>query len=65
MKVEADRRLNIADADISFRGEWLTIRCEGALRATRNLRLKSEAGYEFGAAIKTQFVWFFQLTTGF
>jgi hypothetical protein len=34
-------------------------------RATRNLRLKSEAGYEFAHDAHAQFVWFFQLTTGF
>lgn len=120
--IEADRDLHMADADISFRGEWLTIRTEGAVafqevtgdtlhkyglyalvavrpidylepygeydfvdvdsplnrgllgvafypvpheRATRNLRLKSEAGYEFPRGADPKFVWFFQLTTGF
>lgn len=120
--IEADRDLHMADADISFRGEWLTIRTEGAVavqevtgdvlhkyglyalvavkpidylepygeydfvdvdsprsrgllgvafypvpheRATRNLRLKSEAGYEFPRGGDPSFVWFFQLTTGF
>jgi hypothetical protein len=120
--IEADRRLSIVDADISFRGKWLTVRSEGAIameeltervqhkyglytlvavrplgylepyaqydyvdvsrgdqrvlvgcafypfpnaRATRNLRLKSEAGYEFAHDAHAQFVWFFQLTTGF
>lgn len=34
-------------------------------RATRSLRLKSEAGYEFPKGNDAKFVWFFQLTTGF
>jgi hypothetical protein len=34
-------------------------------RSTRNLRLKSEAGYDFPEGGKRVFVWFFQLTTGF
>lgn len=34
-------------------------------RATRNLRLKSEAGYDWPEGMKSSFVWFFQLTTGF
>jgi hypothetical protein len=34
-------------------------------RATRSLRLKSEAGYEFPKGTDPKFVWFFQLTTGF
>ena len=120
--IEADRRLSLADVDVSYRGEWLTVRTEGAIafqqtsddllrkyglyalvavrpfaylepyaqydftdvetraqrallgfafypvpheRATRNLRLKSEAGYEFPEEGGEHFVWFFQLTTGF
>lgn len=35
------------------------------LRATRNLRLKSEAGAEFPEHGAAKFVWYFQLTTGF
>jgi tetratricopeptide (TPR) repeat protein len=34
-------------------------------RATRLLRLKSEAGYEFPQGGDANFVWFFELTTGF
>ena len=34
-------------------------------QATRNLRLKSEAGLDWPPQGKRQFVWFFQLTTGF
>jgi len=34
-------------------------------RATRSLRLKSEAGYDFPEGSSKKFVWFFQLTTGF
>ena len=34
-------------------------------RATRSLRLKSEAGYDFPEGASKKFVWFFQLTTGF
>ena len=34
-------------------------------RATRNLRLKSEAGYDFPEGADRKLVWFFQLTTGF
>jgi hypothetical protein len=34
-------------------------------RATRNLRLKSEAGFDFPESESRVFVWFFQLTTGF
>jgi hypothetical protein len=34
-------------------------------RATRSLRLKSEAGYDFPQDRSKKFVWFFQLTTGF
>lgn len=34
-------------------------------RATKNLRLKSEAGFDWPQNEKRQFVWFFQLTTGF
>jgi hypothetical protein len=120
--IESDRDLHIADADASYRGEWLTVRTEGAVafqeisgdvlrkyglyallalrpiaylepyaqydlvnldsglqrallgvafypvpheRATRNLRLKSEAGYELPEDGDPNFVWFFQLTTGF
>ena len=120
--VEADRRLSMADIDLSYRGKYLTFRSEGALalqetsarllrkygfyallagrpipylepyveydlvrlsaveqrllagcavypfpneRATRNLRLKSEAGVDLPPEGKAQFVWFFQLTTGF
>jgi tetratricopeptide (TPR) repeat protein len=35
------------------------------LRATRNLRLKSEAGADFPQGHSPKFVWYFQLTTGF
>lgn len=35
------------------------------LRATQNLRLKSEAGVDWPPGGKRMFVWFFQLTTGF
>jgi hypothetical protein len=35
------------------------------MRATRNLRLKSEAGVDWPPGAKRMFVWFFQLTTGF
>jgi hypothetical protein len=34
-------------------------------RATRNLRLKNEAGFEFHEPSGHSFVWLFQLTTGF
>jgi hypothetical protein len=34
-------------------------------RATSNLRLKSEAGFDFVEDQESSFVWFFQLTTGF
>ncbi|HKU41098.1 MAG TPA: hypothetical protein VJR89_23205 [Polyangiales bacterium] len=34
-------------------------------RSTRNLRLKSECGYQFPEHADKEFVWFFQLTTGF
>jgi hypothetical protein len=34
-------------------------------RATRNLRLKSEVGYDFPRGSRRKLVWFFQLTTGF
>jgi hypothetical protein len=34
-------------------------------RATRNLRLKNEAGFEFPQGGGHAFVWFLQLTTGF
>ena len=34
-------------------------------RSTRNLRLKSECGYAFPEKGDAEFVWFFQLTTGF
>jgi hypothetical protein len=36
-----------------------------AERSTRNLRLKSEAGFDFVQSSKGVFIWFFQLTTGF
>lgn len=120
--IERNRRLSIADLDLSYRSEFLTIRSEAALaweettdemlrkfglyvlvagrpipwvepyaqydlaeisgsqhrvlggvalypfpeqRSTRNLRLKSEAGCDFLADGTREFVWFFQLTTGF
>jgi hypothetical protein len=120
--IEAARELSISDVDFSYRGEWLTVRTEGALawqaltrdtlhkygmyalvalrpsgylepyvqydwtrqrqneqrllaglaiypfpdtQATRNLRLKSEAGVDWPPGGKRVFVWFFQLTTGF
>jgi hypothetical protein len=120
--IEAKRRLNIADFDFSYRGQFVTFRSEGAaafqettrsvlhkyglyaliagrpieylepyaqydfldmgkrlqraigglaiypypfLRATRHLRLKSEAGAEFPEGRPAKFVWYFQLTTGF
>ncbi len=123
--IEEHRQLSIGDIDVSYRGEFLTIRTEAALawqettravlhkfgiytlvavrpiphlepyaqydyvdldrelgatqrvllglafypfpnaRSTRNLRLKSEAGIDFGQDGEREFVWFFQLTTGF
>jgi len=120
--IEANRRLIIEDADVSFQSKFLTIRAEGALalqdttgdrlkkfglyallalrpiqylepyaeydlvdlgsriqrgllgvaiypfpahQATRSLRLKNEAGYEFLENGDRDFVWLLQLTTGF
>jgi len=120
--IDAERRLSMADVDLSFRNALLTVRAEGAIawqeitggqlrkyglytlaalrplahlepyaqydfvnvgrwaqrallgfalypfpaeRSTRNLRLKSEAGFDFAPASKAVFIWFFQLTTGF
>ena len=34
-------------------------------RATKNLRLKSEGGFDWLQGEQRRFVWFFQLTTGF
>lgn len=136
--IERARELSLLDADLSYRGKWLTARAEAALalqeitgrtlrkyggyalvaarpeahvepyaqydlvndadgsgdlqrgllgvalypfpdeRATRSLRLKNEAGFEFReqsalsaaralprSSVHASFVWFFQLTTGF
>jgi hypothetical protein len=120
--IERNRRLSIADVDLSYRGEFVTVRSEAALaweetthdllqkfgmyvlvagrlipwvepyvqydftelsgsehrilggvalypfpqqRSTRNLRLKNEAGCDFLPDGTREFIWFFQLTTGF